>query len=128
MNILFKELKNVNFNDLITDSLLNTIYNHKFKTIYKDSVFKTKIRESQNNKYLDILYAIENIPPCFNSTRKNIKSKVENYAKTIKEMDYYKNESFYKNGFIDGYTFLLEMQKQERNENKWVKFTIHIKN
>ena len=109
MNILFKELKNVNFNDLITDSLLNTIYNH---------VFKTKIREAQNNKYLDILYAIENIPPCFNSTRKNIKSKVENYAKTIKEMDYYKNESFYKNGFIDGYTFLLEMQKQKGDKNK----------
>ena len=29
---------------------------------------------------------------------------------------YYKNEKFYKEGFIDGYNFLLELQKEKRND------------
>ena len=103
-------------NNLSNDEFLNIIYNNKFKSIYKKNIYNSEIKQKQNNKYLDILFAIDNIPPCFNSTRKNIKNRVDDYMRSIKELDYYKNQIFYKTGFSDGYTFLLELQKQERND------------
>ena len=117
----------MDLNDIINDKFLNILYNNKFKSIYKEFVYNTSIYAKQKNNYISILYAIDNIPPCFNSTRKNIKNRVDDYRRTIKEFDYYKNISFYKAGFMDGYKFLLELQKQERNENKWVKYMINIK-
>lgn len=103
-------------NNFINNNILTIIYNNKFKSIYKNSIYKNQISDKQKNKYIDILYAIDNIPPCFNSTRKNIKSKVDTYVKSVKEADYYKNECFYKSGFTDGCNFMLELQKQERND------------
>ncbi len=107
----------VDFNNLINDNFLNIIYNYKFKSIYKESIYESKINTKQKNNYINILYAIDNVPPCFNSTRKNIKSKVDTYVKCVKELDYYKNLEFYKAGFRDGYTFLLELLSQEMEDN-----------
>ena len=98
---------------IITDKFLNIIYNYRFRSIYKKLLYETKINEKQKNNYIAILYAIDNVPPCFTSTRKNIKEKVDTYVKSVKELDYYKNINFYKSGFEDGYKFVLELQKQE---------------
>jgi hypothetical protein len=97
-------------------SFINIIYNHKFKNIRKNTILNSDLLKKQHNNYINILLAIDNIPPCFNSTRKNIKEKVDTFAYSIKEFDYYKNEKFYKEGFIDGYNFLLELQKEKRND------------
>lgn len=106
----------MNYNNILNDSLLNFIYNNKFKKLYHQSIINSKIKKNENDNYINILYAIENVPPCFNSTRKYIKMQIDNYISYIEELDYYKNEQFYKSGFIDGYKFLLELQKQERNK------------
>ena len=109
-------LYKMELHNFINDNILTNIYNSKFKSVYKDYKHNTQISDKQKDRYIDILYAIDNVPPCFNCTRKNIKTKVDAYVKSIKETDYYKNEYFYKSGFKDGFNFLLELQKQERND------------
>lgn len=109
-------MKKIDLDSIINDSLLNIIYNQKFKSILKSSLADNKLNEKKVSNYFNILYAIENIPTCFNSTKKNIKKQVDFYIHFVKELDYYKNASFYKSGFMDGYNFLLELQKQERND------------
>ena len=103
----------MNIDDLITDSFLSIIYNKKFNLILQRISLNSSPGMNQKTYYTNILYAIENVPPCFNSTRKNIKEKIDNYIDYSKELDYYKNEEFYKAGFVDGYRFLLELQKEE---------------
>lgn len=103
----------MDFNKLIENHFLNIIYNNKYKTILKASMNNQKLIEKKHNNYISILYAIDNIPPCFNSTRKNIKTQVDNYISINKKLDYYRDFEFYKSGFIDGYKFLSELQKQE---------------
>lgn len=100
----------------LDSSLLNIIYNNKYKSIRKNIILNSELKKKQNNCYINILLAIDNVPPCFNSTRKNIKEKVDTFMHSVKEFDYYKNENFYKAGFIDGYNFLLELQKEERKD------------
>lgn len=109
-------MKKIDLDAILDDSFLNIIYNNKFKSILKHSVTNPKINEKYHSNYLNILLAINNVPPCFTSTRKYIKEQVDTFVKFTKELDYYKNENFYKTGFIDGYKFLLELQKQERND------------
>ena len=103
----------MNIENLVTDSFLSIIYNNKFNLISQKIRLNSSAGLKQENNYTNILYAIENVPPCFNSTRKNIKAKVDTYIDYSKELDYYKNEEFYKSGFIDGYKFLLELEDEE---------------
>ena len=99
-------------------SISDIIYSHKFLSISNMAISNTTLLKKQEENYLNILLAIENIPPCFTSTKNNIKDKVDKYIKSIDEIDYYKNEKFYKAGFNDGYNYLLELEKQERIDNK----------
>ena len=109
-------MRRMDLDNILNDSFLNIVYNNKFKSILEYSISNPKVVEKHNINYINILYAIDNVPPCFNSTRKNLKDKVDAYINFSEELDYYKNEKFYKTGFIDGYKFLLELQKQERND------------
>ena len=106
------------FNETLNESIINIAYNSKYYSILKDPVFNFDILiEMQNNNYINILNAIENIPDCFTSTSNNIKNMVDMYIKSIDKVDYYKNENFYKTGFLDGYKFSQELQKQKKEEN-----------
>ena len=109
-------LKKTDLDNVISDSFFNIIYNCKFKSMLKHSISNSKIIEKKHSNYINILYAIDNVPPCFNATRKYIKERVDEDVSFIDELDYYKNKDFYKTGFIDGYKFFLELQNQERND------------
>ena len=114
--------------NLDNKTISNLIYSHKFISLNNIQLNNKVLIQKQEENYLNLMIALENIPPCFSSTKKNIKQKLDTYIKFIDELDYYKNEKFYCTGFNDGYNYLMELLNQEGNDNKWVKYIINILN
>ena len=110
--------KKVEITDFIDNSLLDTIYREREDSLYQHTEIDNKnIKEITKNlpiTYEDLLVAIKNLPPHFNSTREFILEKLEGYIERQNSLIAYYNEKFYKNGFCDGIKIILEALKNEK--------------
>ena len=110
--------KKVEITDFIDNSLLDTIYREREDSLYQHTEIDNKnIKEITKNlpiTYEELLVAIKNLPPHFNSTREFILERLEGYMERQNSLIAYDNEKFYKNGFCDGVQIILEALKIEK--------------
>lgn len=98
--------------DIVTDDKINSFF------IKRDEDLNTFTKEQQKQRleivkeykvnYDSVLRAIDNIPPCFEETRKNIIQAIKNYLEKERILQTYDNERFYKTGFCDAIGFIIE--------------------
>ena len=109
--------KKVEITDFIDNSLLDTIYREREDSLYQHTEIDNKnIKEITKNlpiTYEELLVAIKNLPPHFNSTREFILERLEGYMERQNSLIAYDNEKFYKNEFCDGVQLMLEILKEK---------------
>ena len=111
--VSLKEIK-----DIITDDKLDSFFlkrEEELNTLTPEERKRRfeRVKEYKVN-YKDILNAIDNVPPCFEETRENIIKTIEKYLEKDRILQSYDNERFYKVGFCDAITFLLEGKNFKR--------------
>ena len=111
--VSLKEIK-----DIITEDKLDSLFlgrEEELNTLTPEERKRRfeKVKEYEVN-YNSILNAIDNVPLCFEKTRENIIQTIEKYLEKDKILQSYDNERFYKVGFCDAITFILEGKKFKR--------------
>lgn len=103
--------------DLITDDKLDSFFSKRNEELNimtdKEKQRRKKLIGEKEVTFNDVLAAIKNIPPQFNSTRENIEEKINIYKNQLFTEQSYDNERFYKVGFYDAINFILEGKKQK---------------
>lgn len=111
--VSLKEIK-----DIITDDKLNVFFlkrEEELNTLTPEERKKSSERVKEYKiDYNNILNAINNVPPCFEETRKNIIKTIEKYLEKNRILQSYDNERFYKVGFCDAIAFILEGKNLKR--------------
>lgn len=104
-----------NIENYITDDVLNELFLERENKIHdiEDIVEQKRIfiNDRKCNEKLKI--ALNNLPDCFEETRKEIQNRVEEKIQGQNEILAFFYEKFYKVGFCDGMKFILESKNNK---------------
>lgn len=94
----------------ITDDILNELFLEREDKIHdmENIEEQEKIFENDRKCNEKLRIALENLPECFEETSKEIKKCVEEKVKSQNEILAFLYEKFYKVGFGDGISLILE--------------------
>ena len=100
------------------EKIKNMITDDQLDFLYRAREEELNIIESEEKKikYDDILRAINNVPPCFKETKKNIIKKIDLYLEQERNIQSNDIEKTYKVGFCDAINLILN--SSSKNEVK----------
>lgn len=98
-----------NFNDFYNEKkdILNKLFNQRENEIYNIRSNERKVISQNYTEYNNIFVAINNIPNGFTETKTNIQSSITKYLEKLNELQGIENEKFYKEGFSDAISLIL---------------------
>jgi len=103
--------------DIKTKSILDKIFEQREDELYNITAEERKLLSKKSKDYANIYIAIDNVPPAFKETRKGIETSVENYLETLSDIQGIENEKFYKEGFSDAISLILNcVNNSSKNE------------
>ena len=107
---IYKRVKNSKALDVKHSDLVDLLYKNCEKL---EDLKLANVKNKSEEDYYKLIVAIRNLPPHFSNCREIIFEALDNYLLSQSLIASYEHEYFYKSGFHDSRTLMLNTQKNK---------------